>query len=623
MVGNLQTMVDGAEPQYKAAKTSVWWDIENCQVPRGCDPYAIAQNISSALVKKNYSGPVSISAFGDTTRIPTSVQYALSSTGIALNHIPAGIKDASDKKILVDMLFWAVDNPAPANYLLISGDRDFSNALHQLRMRRYNILLAQPLKASAALVAAAKSVWDWTSLVYGEFPFRSSEHAAGTNASHPEIMQTSVSGTIPRKQLAYTNAGSLALEGQKCSSSGRIADKFKKMYVPKKLNQPNITKPASLPVRNQESEDRQDSHQPVSLAKPFNTAPHELFAPSSNVVSSSRSAPNLFPGNLDPSSSDCSDRKQNLCNQLIHPKPVFVPDKLLSSNSHYNTSQSVSTPPSAKLPDVGKLSVSEYPRIFQSEPTVDQHSAESRNKSMVLSNTGSFYTYDSGNPKPMSKLICHDNQDTSLSLRYEHPPPSSSSVEAKNIFSNGIWGSQGLQSLQCVQSFIDVSLLALNTLRIEKILPTEANIIDCIRYGDPKNRNTDVIMALNYALEQQVIIKEFLGKMELYLRRNERIWKCENPIGGNINEYPEATWVAIQKYITSSTGRLEMISSECRYEAASFLRNACLKALSLGEVIRILNMIITMKRWIKHAQVGWQPIKITLAEANNDTGNGT
>ena len=50
------------------------------------------------------------------------------------------MKDASDKKILVDMLFWAVDNPAPANYLLISGDRDFSNALHQLRMRRYNIL---------------------------------------------------------------------------------------------------------------------------------------------------------------------------------------------------------------------------------------------------------------------------------------------------------------------------------------------------------------------------------------------------------------------------------------------------------------------------------------------------
>lgn len=82
---------DGAEAQYVSAKTSVWWDIENCQVPKGCDPHAIAQNISSALVNMNYCGPVSISAYGDTNRIPQSVQHALSSTGIALNHVPAGI----------------------------------------------------------------------------------------------------------------------------------------------------------------------------------------------------------------------------------------------------------------------------------------------------------------------------------------------------------------------------------------------------------------------------------------------------------------------------------------------------------------------------------------------------
>lgn len=79
-----------AEPQYVSVKTSVWWDIENCQVPKGCDPHAIAQNISSALAKLYYSGPVSISAYGDTNRIPASVQQALSSTGIALNHVPAG-----------------------------------------------------------------------------------------------------------------------------------------------------------------------------------------------------------------------------------------------------------------------------------------------------------------------------------------------------------------------------------------------------------------------------------------------------------------------------------------------------------------------------------------------------
>lgn len=79
-----------AEQQYEAAKTSVWWDIENCQVPRGCNAHAIAQNISAALMKFNYNGPVTISAYGDTNGIPSSIQRALSSTGISLNHVPAG-----------------------------------------------------------------------------------------------------------------------------------------------------------------------------------------------------------------------------------------------------------------------------------------------------------------------------------------------------------------------------------------------------------------------------------------------------------------------------------------------------------------------------------------------------
>ncbi|XP_018491178.1 uncharacterized protein LOC108861738 isoform X3 [Raphanus sativus] len=170
-----------AEGEYSKAKTSVWWDIENCEVPKGWDAHAIAQNVSSALLNMNYGGPVSISAYGDTNLIPHAVQQALSSTGVGLNHVPAGVKDASDKKILVDMLLWAVDNPAPANFMLISGDRDFSNALHQLSMRRYTILLAQPPRASAPLVAAAKNVWLWPSLASGGPPLTSAESSRLVN----------------------------------------------------------------------------------------------------------------------------------------------------------------------------------------------------------------------------------------------------------------------------------------------------------------------------------------------------------------------------------------------------------------------------------------------------------
>jgi hypothetical protein len=108
-----------------------------------------------------------------------------------------GVKDASDKKILVDMLFWAVDNPAPANFMLISGDRDFSSALHQLRMRRYNILLAQPQKASVPLIAAAKTLWLWTSLSAGGPPLSSGESSQLTNGE-PSISRAS---SVPVNEL--------------------------------------------------------------------------------------------------------------------------------------------------------------------------------------------------------------------------------------------------------------------------------------------------------------------------------------------------------------------------------------------------------------------------------------
>ncbi|KFK22214.1 hypothetical protein AALP_AAs67613U000100 [Arabis alpina] len=201
-----------AEMEYQTVKTSVWWDIENCEVPRGWDAHAIAQNIGSALLKKKYSGPVSICACGDTNLIPEGVKQALSSTGVSLNHVPSdhdpglisfgitlqykkielGVKDASDKKILVDMLLWAKDNAAPANLMLISGDRDFSYALHQLRMRRYNILLAQPPQASVPLVAAAKDVWLWTSLASGGPPLTSAESTRLLNNGRGHVSNNEV-----------------------------------------------------------------------------------------------------------------------------------------------------------------------------------------------------------------------------------------------------------------------------------------------------------------------------------------------------------------------------------------------------------------------------------------------
>ncbi|PHT56955.1 hypothetical protein CQW23_05441 [Capsicum baccatum] len=266
-----------AEQQYEAAKTSVWWDIENCQVPRGCNAHAIAQNISAALMKFNYNGPVTISAYGDTNGIPSSIQRALSSTGISLNHVPAGIKDTSDKKILVDMLFWAVDNPAPANYLLISGDRDFSNAIHQLRMRRYNILLAQPFQPSPALAAAATNLWQWTTLAAGGPP---RELAFGTNTLCQESIPTPISEPISADHPAHSNANADAASGVQLmlSNPRRCFDtKTKAIYAAKNANQLTMTGMKSVPAR---AEETSSSHrQLTTVFAPPRFLPHHFFAP--------------------------------------------------------------------------------------------------------------------------------------------------------------------------------------------------------------------------------------------------------------------------------------------------------------------------------------------------------
>lgn len=197
-----------------------------------------------------------------------------------------------------------------------------------------------------------------------------------------------------------------------------------------------------------------------------------------------------------------------------------------------------------------------------------------------------------------------------------------------------------------IQGLIRIVLLALDSLKLEKLIPTEANIKDCICYGDPKFRNTDVKKALDCALEQKMIVSQKLGAVQLYVGRLEKLWKCVNLIGGYQNQYSKATWDVIENFLASSAGRSAIMASECRYfislfyllwvqyqrvlyglfiylrrryEAALVLKNACLKDHALGELLQILNIITTEKGWIQQSHSGWQPITIRLAESNSET----
>ncbi|XP_061367239.1 uncharacterized protein LOC133310339 [Gastrolobium bilobum] len=611
------------EAQYSSAKTSVWWDIENCHVPRGCDPHAIAQNISSALVRMNYCGPVSISAYGDTTRITASVQHALSSTGISLNHVPAGVKDASDKKILVDMLFWAVDNPAPANYLLISGDRDFSNALHQLRMRRYNILLAQPQKASAPLVAAAKSVWLWTSLLAGGPPLTSGEsQQLGNNSpqSSSDTLSIPLSNAVQTTQ--HLDSYSELHSGiQKFPNTRRPFDSkhHGKMTwrSPSQPNGPIAMNPAPIGL--------QENFSNINSSRPGNY--------NSNVPPNG-STPNFIrhvnPDQLWSNNGNLQGNHQNPYSQPLRSnslpmRPPFVPSNSYSSNSQTNATSlvpprtvgpSFSAGPLTNVPDIGNINISGYPNGAHDPRPVKQWNGELKQSSNSIT------------PNPVRSIdeqnghMVHSTQP--LYNGYPHGPEdrttSLAAMGNNNLPGNGMWGSPGCpKPSEYVQGLIGVVLLALNTLKTEKLMPTESNIADCIRCGDPKHRNTDVRKALECAIEQQMVVKQNLGSLQLYVGKNDKLWKCVNLLGGNPNKHSKETWDEIQKFLTTPSARSAIMGTQCKYEAGIVIKNMCLKSHALGDVLHMLNMVITHKKWIVHHQSGWQPLNITLAEVNSDS----
>nr|GMD03513.1 Meiosis arrest female protein [Ipomoea batatas] len=637
----LQQPSEAAEALYSGARISVWWDIENCQVPRGSDPHAIAQNISSALVKLNYCGPVSISAYGDTTKISPSVQQALNSTGIALNHVPAGVKDASDKKILVDMLFWAVDNPAPANYLLISGDRDFSNALHQLRMRRYNILLAQPQKASAALVAAAKTVWLWTSLSAGGPPLTNSESKQFVNSSYGNFSSCDtpllpVSESSQLNQSVDTLNESVYSGSQKFSNFGRGTDtKYKVKQMRRNMTQPNMSRTSSVTMGPQEDYNNLNFQQGYGYPKQFNDSPELSAANNSRIpFTGPGPAPNIsYPEPPRMNGSNPTNPHQNYYTTPTRPNnvpmlPAYPLGNLLPPNPHLRPPHMMTMPdasnmtpsPLTNLPDIGKLKVGEYSNNGNNPPFHQPRNGEVRQSPSMNSSRHQNLNGSQKGHKVQKKSALFNEKEANW---YAHPspeiqPPPTSAIGSSNVSSNGVWGTPGFSNpSDYVLSLMGVVILSLDTLKNEKFMPTEANIADCIRYGDPNHCDIDVKKALESAVEHQMVVMQNLGALQLYVRKNEKLWKCVNPISGNPNKYSKATWDEIHKFLSSSTGQAALLATQCRYEAATIIKKMCLKELALGEILQILHMIINMKKWIMHHHSGWQPIKIALAETNS------
>lgn len=652
-----------AKEEFGNVKTSVWWDLENCPVPNGVDPHAIAQNISSALSKHDYRGPVAISAFGDTHCLPANIQHALSSTGIALNHVPAGIKDASDKKILVDMLFWAVDNSAPANYLLISGDRDFANALHQLSMRRYNILLAHPtLNIPPSLSGAATIIWLWTNLARGEevMPIIKDNKQLDKKSDSNVLTNGARQGSLDMKStmseskvLLNNNNGSGSLTDvnqsnwQMCTSNGGLEKSMLRVgYANKEIHsankaycpETNLQTSSSLMIQNispicdtraSAPPDAHDARPLQSLENYDNNRQDSFNDPKYNSCMSKTGPKSLAKLSSGPTQTNFILGANNLPGKVsthynvkrsrsLHTKASCPPQMMPSYPPQVRPNYPPQARPNYSPQAISNFHMEYHARSRQNFPVDLRDNMPNFEKIDISSDSQHSPNIQSGNSclLPVSQLLPSEQTSQPLgSFEANNLTQTETSRAAIHTPPSRLPPAKPPGPDISHRVHLRILSLAMETLKQNMMAPTEQNLEDCIWYGKMLHiPNFNLRERLDKAVElKDIVVMRTGGGFKIYLPPDSVVWQCVDPLS-NQDKYPKEIWDELFKFLCSHEGHEAMIQSKSRYDAAQELKKSCLKSLVLGKIIHMLHLAIKVKGWLRPNQAQWSPLSITIGQ---------
>ncbi|XP_020871772.1 uncharacterized protein LOC9300671 isoform X2 [Arabidopsis lyrata subsp. lyrata] len=156
---------DAAEPKYATAEIAVWWDIVDCPIPEGYEAHRVRPSIEGAFKKLGYSGPVSITAYGDQTQTPDNLLRGLSSTGV---HVAHAITESTCALMYSDMVEWRRHIPPPATMMFISNQVDHVFSLDLARLQQetqYNLFLAYSVSSKAIPALETSAEWRWNNLL--------------------------------------------------------------------------------------------------------------------------------------------------------------------------------------------------------------------------------------------------------------------------------------------------------------------------------------------------------------------------------------------------------------------------------------------------------------------------
>ncbi|CAN6934258.1 unnamed protein product [Brassica oleracea] len=152
----------------KTGKIAVWWDMKECPVPEGIDAHRVRPSIEGGFKELGYSGPVSITAYGDQKQTPEYLLRALSSTGVAVVHVRS---ESTCAVMYEHMMNWREENPPPATMMIITNQMldvfDWDLARLQQQRTGYHICLAYTIRQRAELIVDTRKEWLWEKLLLG------------------------------------------------------------------------------------------------------------------------------------------------------------------------------------------------------------------------------------------------------------------------------------------------------------------------------------------------------------------------------------------------------------------------------------------------------------------------
>ncbi|KAK3091075.1 hypothetical protein FSP39_016962 [Pinctada imbricata] len=151
----------------------VFWDIENCSVPKWKSALSVVQLIREKFFADHRE--VEFMCVCDTTKESKDVIQELNNAQVNVVHINATSKNAADDKLRQSLRRFADNNTPPASLVLISSDVNFASDLSDLRHRKkFTVILVHSRHVAEALKICATHHYVYEDLV-GDLPQRTAE----------------------------------------------------------------------------------------------------------------------------------------------------------------------------------------------------------------------------------------------------------------------------------------------------------------------------------------------------------------------------------------------------------------------------------------------------------------